>query len=125
MRVSNNVSAKNYNSFGIDTEFKTLIEIQEKDDFFHLSDLESDNFKILGGGSNVLMAQANEMPVVLVNNKGLSVIKEGDDYVLVSMAAGEIWHEAVLWAVANGFGGIENLSLIPGKCGAAPWRVRY
>jgi len=120
MRIRNNVSAKSYNTFGIDTNFSTLIEIQSKDDFYHLQDIESDSFRVLGGGSNVLMAHSHEDPIVLVNNKGISVIKEGEDYVLISMAAGEVWHDAVLWAVANDYGGIENLSLIPGKCGAAP-----
>ena len=120
MRISNNVSAKDLNSFGIDVSINTLIELQSKEDLYHLSDFDSSSIKILGGGSNVLLTNTIEQPLISVNHKGIELVKEEEEYVLVSFAAGEVWHDAVLWAVENGYGGIENLSLIPGKCGAAP-----
>jgi len=120
MRISNNVSSRKYNSFGLDVSFKTLIDINSKDDLFQLSKLSSEGFKFLGGDSNVLLTKDLNKPLILMNNKGLEVIKDQQDYVLVNVAAGENWHDVVLWAVQNNFGGIENLSLIPGKSGAAP-----
>lgn len=118
MRIQNQVSSKKYNSFQIDVNLDCLIEIEDYADLDAL-DLDS-GFKILGGGSNVLMVSDLKKPLVHICIKGKEILKEEDDYVLVKLAAGENWHEAVLWAIEQGYGGIENLSLIPGKCGAAP-----
>ena len=120
MIIQNNISAKPYNTFGADVNLKTVIEINDVSDLDSLHNLSPNNYKILGGGSNVLLTDNLDAPVIHVNLKGIEIIKEDDSYVLVRLAAGEVWHDVVLWAVENNFGGIENLSLIPGKCGAAP-----
>ncbi len=121
MWIQNDVSSKSYNTFGIDSTFNTLIGVDKVSDLFYLRDvLKKSNTRILGGGSNILLVKPSQYPVILIDIKGIKVIKEMEDYVLAQFGAGEIWHNAVLWAIGNKFGGIENLSLIPGKCGAAP-----
>ena len=59
-------------------------------------------------------------PVIIIDHKGIEVVGETETSVLVDIKAGEVWHDLVLWALDRDLGGIENLSLIPGKCGAAP-----
>ncbi len=75
---------------------------------------------ILGGGSNVVFLKNFTGTVLHINLKGKDIVKEDDDYVWVKAQAGENWHEFVLWALSKDLGGIENLSLIPGKVGASP-----
>ena len=75
---------------------------------------------ILGGGSNVLLT-VDVHGLLLVNRmKGIEVLREDDDNVWVQAQSGEVWHELVMHAIANGWAGIENLALIPGTVGAAP-----
>ncbi len=120
MVIRNNVSSRDYNTFGIDVSIAQLIEINERKDLSFLGDRLVPDIKVLGGGSNILLTEGISSPVVYINTKGIELIKEGEEYILAKFEAGENWHEAVMWAVKNGYGGIENLSLIPGKCGAAP-----
>lgn len=120
MVITNNISSESYTTFGTDVNIDTLVSIEDPEDYFYLEELNDSNYKIIGGGSNILCTKPISEPLVIINTSGIDVVKEGDDYVLVKIAAGESWHETVLWAVENNFGGIENLSLIPGKCGAAP-----
>lgn len=75
---------------------------------------------IVGGGSNILFTQPIERDIVVINHEGVEVISEDQQSILVEVQSGTSWHELVIWAVENNYGGIENLSLIPGKCGAAP-----
>ena len=75
---------------------------------------------ILGGGSNIVFLKDFEGTVLHINFRGKEVIREDDNHVWVKCSAGENWHEFVLWTLANDFGGLENLSLIPGRVGASP-----
>jgi UDP-N-acetylmuramate dehydrogenase len=75
---------------------------------------------ILGGGSNLLFTQ-NVNGLVLKNNlKGIELIKEDADFYYVKAAAGEVWHDLVMHCIEHQYGGLENLSLIPGNVGASP-----
>ena len=76
--------------------------------------------RILGGGSNVVLSTGYEGITAVVATTGRTVLEETEDHVLVEAAAGEIWHDFVVWTVEQGFGGIENLVGIPGTVGAAP-----
>ncbi|MFA7444916.1 MAG: UDP-N-acetylmuramate dehydrogenase [Flavobacteriaceae bacterium] len=114
-------SLKAYNTFGIDVKAKEFISVSS------LSELQSvlEKYKheeifVLGGGSNMLLTQDIEKPVVHINLKGIQIAKQDENYVWVEAQAGENWHQFVLWALENDFGGIENLSLIPGNIGSAP-----
>jgi UDP-N-acetylmuramate dehydrogenase len=75
---------------------------------------------LLGGGSNMLLAGNLKGSVARVAWTGRRVVEEGDGYVVVEAAAGEHWHEFVQWTVDQGWGGLQNLSLIPGLVGTAP-----
>jgi UDP-N-acetylmuramate dehydrogenase len=74
----------------------------------------------LGQGSNIVLAGELDALVIQQAQKGIEVIEEDDKTVLVRVAAGESWHELVVWALGRGFYGLENLALIPGTVGAAP-----
>ncbi len=120
MIIENQLSSKPYNSFSADVDLQTVITLNQKEELFLISDILKNDVKVIGGGSNILLTRDINETVLLIDTKGIEVIKESDAYVLVSIAAGEVWHDVVVWAVENNFGGIENLSLIPGKTGAAP-----
>lgn len=77
-------------------------------------------FRILGGGSNIVIPPQISDPVLKIENKGIRILDDTSIDVLVKVKAGETWHSFVEWAIGNGYGGIENLSLIPGTVGAAP-----
>lgn len=114
-------SLKAYNTFGIDVKAKEFISV------YSLSELQSvlekyqhEEIFVLGGGSNMLLTQDIQKPVVHINLKGIQIIKQDENHVWVEAQAGENWHQFVLWTLENDFGGIENLSLIPGNIGSAP-----
>jgi len=114
-------SLKSYNTFGIDVntyEFVSVFSVEELK--IALKKHQGKEIFILGGGSNMLLTKDIKKPVVQINIKGIKIVSQDENYVLVEAMAGENWHEFVLWAIANNFGGIENLSLIPGNVGAAP-----
>lgn len=75
---------------------------------------------ILGGGSNVVLAE--KLPGLVIHPclLGKTLLRQDGEHVLVEVAAGEEWDNVVAWALAQGWQGLENLSLIPGHCGAAP-----
>ena len=82
--------------------------------------LTNRSIHVLGGGSNILLRQPVKGVVLHNQLKGISVVKEDDYHVWLKVQSGEVWHELVLYAINKGWGGIENLSLIPGTVGAAP-----
>jgi UDP-N-acetylmuramate dehydrogenase len=119
MKLSENKSLKAYNTFGIDVVAKRFMVAET---LFDLQTIVKNkkNLFLLGGGSNMLLTKNIDKTVVQVATKGKHIISETDRTVLVEVAAGENWHNFVLWAVENDFGGIENLALIPGNVGACP-----
>ena len=82
--------------------------------------MEGNTKFILGGGSNILLTQDIEALVIHPDIKGITVIGETEETVVLAVGAGEVWHDFVMHCVDNGYGGVENLSLIPGTVGAAP-----
>ena len=75
---------------------------------------------ILGGGSNLLFTKDFEGIVLKNEVLGKEIIEEDDSTILIKVGAGENWHEFVMWCIDNNYGGLENLSLIPGNVGASP-----
>ncbi|OJJ16812.1 UDP-N-acetylenolpyruvoylglucosamine reductase [marine bacterium AO1-C] len=120
MQIQNEVSLKSYNTFGIDVKAQKFVEVTQIADLQQLLAQTTEPILILGGGSNILFTQNFEGLVIKIKLKGIEVIQENEDFVWLEVAAGEVWHELVLYCVAQGYGGIENLSLIPGTVGAAP-----
>ncbi len=121
MNISHNISLKNYNTFGIDVTAKKFISISNSNELYELLQIENENLFILGGGSNMLLTKNIEQELVVhVNIKGKKVIHEDEKNVWIKASAGENWHELILWSINNDYGGLENMSLIPGNVGTAP-----
>lgn len=114
-----NVSLKPFNTFGIEVSASNFLEVNSLNSLLEVVSQYQDIF-ILGGGSNILLTQDIDKPVVYLNTKGIEVIQEKKETVLVKAEAGENWHEFVLWCLDRDFGGLENLSLIPGNVGTSP-----
>ena len=123
MRIEHNASLKPYNTFGLDVTAERLYHLEsEMDVVEYLDDPKGygSHTLLLGGGSNMLLAGNLKGSVARVAWTGRRVVEEGDGYVVVEAAAGEHWHEFVQWTVDQGWGGLQNLSLIPGLVGTAP-----
>jgi len=120
MQIQQNISLKQYNTFGIDVNAANFISIENKEELKTFLKGNKQPILILGGGSNVLLTK-NVEGIVLKNNlKGIEKLKEDNNSVELKVKSGENWHEFVLYCIANNYSGIENLSLIPGSVGAAP-----
>lgn len=121
MQIQEHFSLKNYNSFGINVYAKQFIAVQSVAELSDVLIKFKDVKKfILGGGSNMLLTQNIDALVILIDIKGKTINKQNDNYVWITCNAGENWHEFVLWTIHQNFGGLENLSLIPGNVGATP-----
>ncbi len=121
MHIEQNISLKPYNTFGIDVKAKHFVSVSNISDLKEILNLSNyPNKLILGGGSNMLLTKDFDGLVIHLNIKGIDILSEDDNYVLVKANAGENWHEFVLWCINNDFGGVENMSLIPGNVGTAP-----
>ncbi|RKS43395.1 UDP-N-acetylmuramate dehydrogenase [Gillisia mitskevichiae] len=121
MKISQNASLKAYNTFGIDIKAKTLISVKSLDELITvLKNNYAKDLFILGGGSNMLLTKNIEETVVHIDIKGIEVVEETEEFVFVKSNAGENWHEFVLHTLDNNWGGLENLSLIPGNVGTSP-----
>lgn len=117
-----NVSLQPYNTFGIDVSaaafarFSTVTELEAV--------LLENNGKlplfILGGGSNILFTKPVDALVLKNELKGFEHLNETEDTIDIRVGAGEEWHAFVRYCVEKGWGGVENLSLIPGSVGASP-----
>lgn len=121
MQIQHNFSLKNYNTFGIEAKAKQFVAVHNLDELQAvLKNHSSEKKFILGGGSNMLLTQDINALVIHIDLKGKKIIKEDDDFVWVESQAGENWHEFVLWTIDQNFGGLENMSLIPGNVGTTP-----
>ena len=121
VKVKENISLKLYNTFGIDVHAKYFVPFLNHNDLIEAIDTVSTNkILILGGGSNILFTDHFDGLVLKNEITGIEVVKENRDSVDLKIGAGENWHQTVLYCIENGYAGIENLSLIPGNCGAAP-----
>ena len=123
MNVIENYPLIKLNTFGIDVKAKYFTSINTVNELIEIK--KSEKFKdrellILGGGSNILFTKDFNGLVILNNIKGKEIVDRNDDSIILKIGAGENWHELVMYCVDNGWGGIENLSLIPGNTGTAP-----
>lgn len=121
MNILENISLKNFNTFGIDAKAHFFIEITSLLQLQKALELTAyPEYFILGGGSNLLLTKDIDALVLHINLKGISVVEETDSEVVIKVMAGENWHQLVLWTLEHDYGGLENLSLIPGNVGTAP-----
>ena len=119
MEFHSNFSLKNYNTFGIDVKAKKFVSITSIEQLKEVLSIENEIF-LLSGGSNMLLTKDIDKTVIHIDLKGITILEESNDQVVVEVYAGEDWHQFVLWCVNHGLGGIENLSLIPGNVGTCP-----
>ncbi len=123
MNIRKNVDLKGLNTFGINVKAKNFVEIEKEEDLkeIFVSKEYSDKRKfVLGGGSNILLTKDIEELTLKISIPGIKVIDEDKSFVFVEAGAGVKWHELVEYCIERNYGGIENLSLIPGTVGAAP-----
>ncbi|WP_140485302.1 UDP-N-acetylmuramate dehydrogenase [Flavobacterium sp. GSA192] len=121
MEILNNFSLKNHNTFGIEAKARQFVAVHSIADLKTILEQHSSEKKfVLGGGSNMLLTQDIDALVIHIDLKGKKIIKEDEDFVWIESQAGENWHEFVLWNIEQGFGGLENMSLIPGNVGTTP-----
>jgi UDP-N-acetylmuramate dehydrogenase len=121
MEIQNNISLKKYNTFGIEAKAKQFAAVHSTDELkVILEENKAQKKFILGGGSNMLLTKDIDALVIHIDLKGKKIIEENEDFVWVESQAGENWHEFVLWTIDQNFGGLENMSLIPGNVGTTP-----
>jgi len=121
MHIEEHKSLKDYNTFNIQATARYFSSIGSIEDLKLAlqSNIHPDIF-ILGGGSNMLLTKNIDALVLHINLKGIKIISEDKNSVVLNVMAGENWHEFVQYCIKNDYGGVENLSLIPGNVGTAP-----
>lgn len=123
MQIQENLSVQSLHTFGVEAHTRYLlpiISIKILIQFLNNNTFKNTPYLILGSGSNLLFTKDFEGIILKNEIKGIEIIHENKDKVTVKVGGGEVWHSFVLWCIAQDFGGIENLSLIPGTIGAAP-----
>ncbi len=121
MHIERDVSLKPFNTFGIDVPASHFIRITDLPTLREA--LKAPGLPapfVLSGGSNLLLTGPLQALVLYIDTKGREIVSQTADKVMVRAMAGENWHELVLWTLEHGYGGLENLALIPGKAGTAP-----
>lgn len=122
-QILQNFPLKELNTFGLDCVARFYVQIFDKQGLIDV--LQDEEFAdvpklIVGGGSNILLRKDYPGIVLHLAIEGKEIVREDDDHTWIKVGAGENWHEFVLFCLDKGWGGIENLSLIPGTVGAAP-----
>ena len=121
--IYESISLKKYNTFGLNIKADHLITFKQEENairFFRTHKDTEENFLILGGGSNLLFLDDFHGTVIHPEMEGVFVEEKKEDYVIISSGSGIVWDKLVEQTVNYGFGGLENLSLIPGLVGATP-----
>jgi len=123
INILENISLKNFTTFGVEAKARYFAAVSEYEDLKSLILNEqpaNQKHLIIGGGSNLLFTRDFDGWILHNKIKGLEITEETDEYVLVNAGSGENWSDFVDYTVAQDWGGLENLSLIPGTVGAAP-----
>lgn len=123
LSLQHNISLKPFNTFGMDAKASAFAEITSESQvpaLLKLVNIWPGNTLFLGGGSNVLFTEDFDGLVVHIATRGIEIVDEDEEFVYVRGKAGENWDDFVKFCVKHGYGGLENLSLIPGNVGSAP-----
>lgn len=119
MNIQQNISLKPYNTFGIDVNAKRFVTVNSLRELKQIITTEKNLF-LISGGSNILLTSNIDELVVHLDFKGIIVNDTEENSVFVTAEAGENWHDFVIWCISQNYGGLENLSLIPGNVGTSP-----
>lgn len=123
MNIEENYNLKALNTFGINADAKlytgvaSVADLKELNHYLRASKVP---YLILGGGSNILFTKDFDGLIIKINLRGIEPINEDTDHIYIKAMAGENWDEFVGYCVSMNYGGLENLSLIPGSVGASP-----
>ena len=123
MNVQVNASLKPFNSFGVDVTASLFAQAHTDADVREALLYAADRklpLLVIGGGSNLLLTGNVTALVLRMASRGIRLLEDDGERVMVEAEAGEVWHAFVLWTLEQGLSGLENLSLIPGTVGAAP-----
>ena len=120
MNIQENFSLKTFNTFGVEAKAKYFAAVHSLEELKETLQFYYSPILILGGGSNVLFTKDFDGLVIKLNLKGISEEILDENHVLVTAKAGENWHEFVQFTISKNYGGLENLSLIPGNVGTCP-----
>lgn len=121
IREFHQISLRTRNSFGVDQQAARLIEFETPEDLRTLFAAGiPEKWTVLAGGNNILFTRDYDGVLLTPVARGITLLSDDGDEVRVRADAGVEWDDLVEWAVGRGLWGIENLSLIPGKAGAAP-----
>lgn len=120
MKIQENFSLKTFNTFGVEAKAKYFAEVNSLEELKKALHFSYSPILVLGGGSNVLFTKDFDGLVIKLNLKGISEKILDENHALVTAKAGENWHEFVQFTISKNYGGLENLSLIPGNVGTCP-----
>lgn len=123
MQITENQSLKPYNTFGVEVftrYFSEVVTLTELIDSLKWAEAHQQKILLLNGGSNMLLTKDWDGLTLRMDLKGIEVISEDKDFIWIKVSAGEVWNDFVRWTLEHDYGGLENLSLIPGKAGTAP-----
>lgn len=121
IREFHQISLRTRNSFGVDQQAARLVEFETPEDLRTLFAAGiPEKWTVLAGGNNILFTRDYDGVLLTPVARGITLLSDDGDEVRVQADAGVEWDDLVEWAVGRGLWGIENLSLIPGKAGAAP-----
>jgi UDP-N-acetylmuramate dehydrogenase len=123
IQIEENINLKPFNTFGIAVNARYFSKVSTAEELLELTqtpEFKNEKHLILGGGSNILFKSDFDGLIIKTELKGIEVIDESDEVVIIKVQSGELWHDLVLHCVNRQWGGIENLSLIPGTAGASP-----
>ncbi len=123
MRIEENVSLRDMNTLALSARARFYARADSPDAVRAAvvwAQSRDHDIAVLGGGSNVILRRDIDALVLQPKLRGIELLAEDDETVLIRVGAGENWHQLVMHCVARGYCGIENLALIPGDCGAAP-----
>ncbi|MDQ2752369.1 MAG: UDP-N-acetylmuramate dehydrogenase [Bacteroidota bacterium] len=122
IQLQQNISLKPFNTFGIDAIAKGFAAVASGEELKEVFEKINPNeqWLVLGGGSNILFTKNFDGVVIKNELRGIHILRDDEHHFYVKAAAGESWHQLVMYCVANNYAGVENLSLIPGNVGASP-----
>jgi UDP-N-acetylmuramate dehydrogenase len=123
MIIQENYSLKLYNTFGVDAKADFFVQVDDFTDLKKALVFRREKqlpILFLGGGSNILFVNDFKGLALKLNLKGIEIVDEDEDFVWVKAQGSENWHQFILWTLMQDYGGLENLSLIPGNVGTAP-----
>ena len=121
IRVFENSDLSARNSFKVHQQAAKIVEFDSNSDLQQIfAEHVTDRWMVMGGANNILFTRDIDFPIIIPRNEQIEILSEGNEGVYVRVGAGLEWDELVAWSVERGLWGLENLSLIPGKVGAAP-----